>query len=359
MTRRPPRTPLLMALMALLLLSGCRPAGPAASTAPHSGPGSDPGSDPDTVTLTRLPTLSLGTRGETLTLSAAGPDGATWWLTCDTPAGPLRWNGPANQPVAPRPLPPQAHRCDASLHAPASPDSAAPAGTGTLLLQRTLRLPRPVPPVREVPPVSEVTAATAPATRPGSAVTVASGTVTVTPARLRIGLREPWLLRAGLRGPDGQPVPDGVAVLLTARGAGGETLSATRVTVNGEALWQLTPETPGEFTFTARVIRAEQPDAWRGAARAQAVSALLGAAPQLLWAGDELTLGPLRWVTGALPDDGTPVTLHALSRSGATLWSAVLPVAQGQVRARVPDVRGAVSLRVRFAGQEVRFPWQH
>ncbi|GAA5436045.1 hypothetical protein [Deinococcus aquaticus] len=333
--------PALLAVLLTACLTACHRPGPsptpAASTvAPSTA---------DTVTLTRLPTLTLTARAGTLTLSAAGPPGAAWWLTCDTPAGPLRWTGPANQPVAPRPLPAQAHRCDASLHAAAT-DAGSP-----LLLRRTLRLPRAAPPAGAAP------ATAAPGN--GTALPASlSGAVTVAPAELRIGLREPWLLRAALRGPDGTPAPDGVPVLLTARGAGGETLSATRVTVNGEALWQLTPETPGEFTFTARVIRPGQPDAWRGAARAQAVSSLLGRTPQALWAGEDLTLGPLRWVTGALPDDGTPVTLQALSRSGTVVWSAVLPVAQGQVRARVPGVRGAVSLRVRFAGQEVSFPWQ-
>ena len=60
---------------------------------------------------------------------------------------------------------------------------------------------------------------------------------------------------------------------------------------------------------------------------------------------------------GALPDDGTPVRLRALTRSGRVVWSADVAVAGGQVQVDTPRVRDAVTLRVELAGSEVSLPW--
>ncbi|GAA5439865.1 hypothetical protein Dcae01_01372 [Deinococcus caeni] len=325
----PPARGLAAALLALCLVA-CRPAGdpPASAARPASVPAS----------------LSLRAAGTDVQLRASGPAGARWQVLCDTFAGPLAWNGtlpPAPGPAVTRWPRPDARSCEATLHAPQDR-----AGAPTLLARAALTLPAAPP----VTPAATVTAAAPPSALPAAPAPL-TGRLTVTPASVRLGLREPWAAQVTLRRADGTPAPDGTPVLLSADGPAGARLSATRVTVNGEASWQLTPDVPGRYRLQARAGR------WQATAAAAAQPALLGRRPPVLWAGPDLEVGPLRWTTGAYPDDGTPVTLQALNRSGRVLWTAQVTTAQGVARARVPTLTGAVTLRLSVAGAEERLPW--
>ncbi|MBX8465736.1 hypothetical protein [Deinococcus sp. RIT780] len=326
--------PLSVPLVALAFVA-CRPASdPPASAAQAAS-----------VPASLVPaSLTLRADGAAVQLRASGPAGARWQVVCDTFAGPLVWEGtlpPASGPEAaavtrwPRP---DARRCEATLRAPPG------AGDPTTLARAALTLPASRP---------ATTTATTPANTPAPAAAPAplTGRLSVTPATVRLGLREPWAVQVTLRRADGTPAPDGTPVLLSADGPGGARLSATRVTVNGEASWQLTPDVPGPYRLQARAGR------WQAAADASVRPALLGRRPPVLWAGPDLQVGPLRWTTGAYPDDGTPVTLQALNRSGRVLWTAQVTTAQGVARARVPTLTGAVTLRLSVAGAEERLPW--
>ena len=312
-------------LVALAFVA-CRPAGdpPASAAQAPSVPAS----------------LTLRAAGATLQLRASGPAGARWQVVCDTFAGPLVRDGTLPGQSAPdsaavtRWPRPDARRCEATLRAPPG------AGDPAILARAALTLP-----------TSRPGTAPAPMPAPTAAPPPLTGRLSVTPAAVRLGLREPWTVRVTLRRADGTPAPDGTPVLLSADGPGGARLSATRVTVNGEASWQLTPDVPGPYRLQARAGR------WQAAADASVRPALLGRRPPVLWAGPDLQVGPLRWTTGAYPDDGTPVTLQALNRSGRVLWTAQVTTARGVARARVPALTGAVTLRLSVAGAEERLPW--
>ncbi len=271
----------------------------------------------DDLRLTPLPTLTL--QSGRLRVTGEGP----LRVACDTPAGPVVHTLARPGQV---PVPPGALACEASRPGHAE-------GRVTVALT-----PTPTP---STPPSAPTPLPPIPAAR---------GTLRVTPVTLRLGQREVWTVTADLRGPDGRVAPDGTPVTLSAA-SGAERLSAVRLTVNGVARWQLTPGAPGPFTFTARS------GDWQGRATAVAATGVLGGRPRAVFTGQVLTLGPLRWQDGALPDDGTPVRLRALTRAGTVVWSADVTVAAGQVRAKVPRVRGAVTLSAELAGSEVRFAW--
>lgn len=300
------RGALTAALLTLLTggLVACRPAPDTRPPAPAVTADPAPGAAPATL---RLEPGALSVQGR-----------GTLTVTCDTPAGPLV--RPLTAPAR-LPLPPGTDACEAD---------------GAL----TVRLPRPqVTPAGRAPQV----------TAPGAPVT--GGTLRVTPDLIRLGEREVWTVTADLRRAGSRPPPDGTPVTLTGAG-GGERFSAIRLTVSGVVRWQLTPTTAGRFTFTAAS------GTWTARATASARSGLLGGRPRAVFTGRQLTLGPLRWADGALPDDGTPVRLRAVSRAGHTVWSAVVPVAAGQVQADVPRVPDAVTLRAELAGSEVSFSWR-
>lgn len=274
----------------------------------------------DDLRLTPLPTLTL--QSGRLRVTGEGP----LRVTCDTPAGPVVHTLARAGQV---PVPPGALACEASRPGHAE-------GRVTVALT-----PSPTA-VSTTPSMTQ--------NRAEPDVSAARGTLRVTPGTLRLGQREVWTVTADLRGPDGRVAPDGTPVTLSAA-SGAERLSAVRLTVNGVARWQLTPGAPGPFTFTARSGN------WQGRAAAVAATGVLGGRPRAVFTGQVLTLGPLRWQDGALPDDGTPVRLRALTRAGTVVWSADVTVAAGQVRAKVPRVRGAVTLSAELAGSEVRFAW--
>lgn len=279
----------------------------------------------DDLRLTPLPTLTL--QGEQLLVTGAGP----LRVTCDTPAGPVVHTLTQAGQV---PVPPGAVACEASRPGHADGQVTVPLSSAP---PPTSLTPTPLTP-------------TPPAGRAGLDTPTPRGTLRVTPGTLRLGQREVWTVTADLRGLDGRPAPDGTPVTLIAS-SGAERLRAVRLTVNGVARWQLTPSASGPFSFTA------QSGGWQARAAAVARTGLLGGQPRAVFTGRILTLGPLRWQDGALPDDGTPVRLRALTRAGTVVWSADVTVAAGQVRAEVPQVRGAVTLSAELAGSEVRFTW--
>ncbi|GGM37801.1 hypothetical protein GCM10008956_12690 [Deinococcus arenae] len=300
-------------LLLLGLLVACRPAPQAAL--PSAAPGSP---------------VTLRVQAGALQVQGAGPV----TVTCDTPAGPVVRVQAAPGRLA---VPPGAVRCEAAAGEAGRPAVVElPAGS-------------PTTPAAPAPPAAPATPATT--AFPASSRVAVSGTLRVTPGRLSLGEREVWTVTADVRAGDRRAVPDGTPVELRAAGPLGETAVATRLTVNGVARWSLTPATAGRFTFTAAS------GAWVARGGAQAVSGLLGQRPRAVFTSRGLTLGPLRWQDGALPDDGTPVRLRALTRSGRVVWSADVAVAGGQVQVDTPRVRDAVTLRVELAGSEVSLPW--
>lgn len=286
---------------------------------------------PDTAGLRLTPLPGLSVRGAQLQVTGNGP----LRVACDTPAGPVVRTLPRAETL---PVPPGALSCEAAL-------TAAPEGRVTLDLTQAQAPQAQVPQTQAPQPPTSTLARPGPTPAPPL-----SGTLRVTPGEIGLGEREVWTVTAELSAPGGRPAPDGTPVLLQAT-AGTERLSAVRLTVSGVARWQLTPATPGQFTFTA------QSGDWQARARASARSGLLGGRPRAVFTGRVLTLGPLRWKDGAMPDDGTPVRLRALSRAGTVVWTADVTVAAGQVRAEVPRLPGAVTLRAELAGSEVSFAW--
>lgn len=283
------------------------------------------------LTLARAdarPPLLRVTAGHATLRAQDVPAGTAWRVDCDTATGPLTREGRSAGGVLGQTVPLPAggvYGCAAQVgdaRATAAPSTPAPA---------LKRVPKPLPPARPAPP--------------------SSGTLTVTPATVRIGRREPWTVRAALLDASGAPVPDGTLVTLTGRGPGGADVVAGRVTVNGEATWTLMPDQPGAWTLDARSGR------WHAQGRASARSALLGGVPPLLWAGESLKVGPLTWDDGALPDDGTPVEVQALDAAGGTVWSARAFTVLGRVELDVPQVRAARTLRLVVAGAAVSLPW--
>lgn len=315
-------TPRLLLTLALLALSACRPAPPAAQT---------PAAPVPPVQLRVLPQQA------TLRSAAALAPGLPWSLSCELASGPLRREGLGRgEPLA------------ETLNLPAEGVFGCAAQVGAQRVEARPPAPGPPRPSPRPAPVLAAPRRTPPGLSPSP---VAGGTLRLDPAEIHIGRREPWVLRADLQDAAGQPVPDGTLVTLLGRGPQGETLEAGRITVNGEATWLLQPEHAGSWTL--RVSSG----AWTGALSARARSALLRGVPGLLWTGGTLTLGPLVWTDGALPDDGTPVDVRALDASGGALWSAQARTVLGRVTLEVPEVPGAHSLRVQVAGSELSLPW--
>lgn len=299
------------------LLCGCRPA------APEEG-----------LRLTPLPQLTRS--GSAVRISGVG----AVVLTCDTPAGPVIRTVTGGGEV---PVPPDTLRCAATR--PGQPGAEV-----------SVRWPLPVPPGDEAgdagPEVDGVDGTRV----DGAGLEVGApagrrGTLRVAPAVVRLGERDTWTVTAELRGAGGALVPDGTPVTLRGDGPGPEELTATRLTVNGVARWILTPTTAGPVRLRATAA------GWQATVTARADRGLLGGQPQALLTGRTLSLGPLRWQDGALPDDGTPVRLRALNRAGRVLWTADVTVAAGQVQVDVPRVPGAVTVQVELAGSELRVPW--
>ncbi|GHF46463.1 hypothetical protein HNQ07_002405 [Deinococcus metalli] len=289
-----------------------------------------PPAAPDVTLLPQpaQPPLLRVTPGRATLQARDVPTGTPWRIRCDSATGPFTRDGragggPLDQTLH---LPGGVYGCTGQVGSarvtagPATPGAALP------------RPPRPAP-------VAALAAA-------------ARGTVTVMPATVRIGQREPWVVRAAVLDASGAPVPDGTLVTLTGRGPAGAEVVAERVTVNGEAQWALTPDQPGTWTLNVRA------GPWHAALRASARSALLGGTPPALWGGDTLKVGPLTWDDGALPDDGTPVEVTALDARGRSVWATQGFTVLGRVEVDIPRLSSARTLQLAVAGTTATLPWE-